>query len=64
MADRHFIAMRAGKGTELARGVQHDDGPVEITLQGQLRGFLNIGEAKAALETLTTDSVRLVWADE
>lgn len=64
MTVRRFVAMRASKGTELARGVAHEDGTVEVTLQGRLAGFTTEADAVAALETITTDHVRLVWADE
>lgn len=63
MADRHFRAIRADKGTELAKGVTHDDGSTEITIMGRLRGFTTLAEAEAALATVTTSQVQLVWAD-
>lgn len=61
MTDRNFLAVRAKKGTELARGVVHEDGTTEVTLQGRLVGFPTLTAAELALEQITSSDVEIVW---
>lgn len=61
MADRSFTAVRAGRGSTVATGVEHDDGTVTVDAYYD---HVTVGSMDAALEvlgTLSTEPVDIVW---